>query len=46
MLLLKFYIKVILQNLKIIKIDKENNIIVVKGAVPGHRGTLLEIKRE
>jgi len=38
--------RVTIKNLKIIKIDKENNIIVVKGAVPGHRGTLLEIKRE
>ncbi len=32
------------KNLRIVKIDKENNIIAVKGAVPGHRGTLLEIK--
>ncbi len=32
------------KNLKIIKIDKENNILAVKGAVPGNRGTLLEIK--
>lgn len=34
------------KNLKIVKIDKENNIIAVKGAVPGHRGTLLEIKTQ
>jgi large subunit ribosomal protein L3 len=32
------------KNLKIVKIDKENNLIAVKGAVPGHRGTLLEIR--
>ncbi len=32
------------KNLKIAKIDKENNILAVKGAVPGRRGTLLEIK--
>ena len=35
--------RVTVKNLKIIKIDKENNIIAVKGAVPGRRGTLLEI---
>jgi len=34
---------VTIKNLKIIKIDKENNLLVVKGAVPGRRGTLLEI---
>jgi len=32
------------KNLTIAKIDLENNIIAVKGAVPGRRGTLLEIK--
>lgn len=33
------------RNLKIAKIDKENNLIALKGAVPGRRGTLLEIRR-
>ncbi len=32
------------RNLKVIKIDKENNLLAVKGAVPGRRETLLEIK--
>ena len=32
------------KNLKIVQIDKENNLIAVKGAIPGPRGTLLEIK--
>ncbi len=36
--------RVTVKNLKIAKIDKENNLIAVKGAVPGHRGTLLEIR--
>lgn len=36
--------KVTVKNLKIAKIDAENNIIAVKGAVPGHRGTLLQIQ--
>lgn len=36
--------RVTVKGLKIVKIDKENNILAVKGAVPGHCGTLLEIK--
>jgi len=31
------------KNLKVIFIDKENNIMLVKGAVAGKRGTLVEI---
>ena len=30
--------------LKIVKIDKENNKLYIKGALPGRRGTLIEIK--
>jgi len=36
--------RVTIKNLKIIKIDLENNLIAVKGAVPGRRGTLIEIR--
>ncbi|MDP2909461.1 MAG: 50S ribosomal protein L3 [bacterium] len=36
--------RVTVKNLKIIKSDAEKNILVLKGAVPGRRGTLLEIK--
>lgn len=32
-------------NLKIVKIDKEKNILAVKGAVPGHVNSLLIIKQ-
>lgn len=32
------------KNLKIVKIDQENNILVVKGAIPGRTGALLEIR--
>lgn len=32
-----------ISNLEIVKIDKENNILAVKGAVPGGTNTLLEI---
>lgn len=38
------YDRITVKNLKIIKIDKENNLIAVKGAVPGRKGTLLEIR--
>lgn len=35
--------RVTTRGLKIMSIDKENNLLAVKGAVPGRRGTLLEI---
>lgn len=38
------YERVTVKNLKIAKIDKKNNLLIVKGAIPGHRGTLLEIR--
>ena len=38
------YERVTVKNLKIVKVDKENNILAVKGAIPGRRGTLLEIR--
>jgi len=38
--------RVTVKNLKIVKIDKENNLIAVCGAVPGRKNTLLEIKSE
>ncbi len=36
--------RITVKGLKIIEIDTEKNIIAVKGAVPGRRGTLLEIR--
>jgi len=36
--------RVTVKNLKIAKVDLENNLLAVKGAVPGRRGTLLEIR--
>jgi len=36
--------RVTVKNLEIIKVDKENNMLAVKGAVPGSKGTLLEIR--
>ena len=35
--------RVTVKNLKVVKIDKENNLLAVRGAVPGRKGTLLEI---
>jgi large subunit ribosomal protein L3 len=36
--------RVTLQNLKIIKVDLQNNILLVKGAVPGHKNSYLIIR--
>lgn len=36
--------RVTVSNLKIEKIDAENHILAIRGAVPGRRGTLLEIR--
>lgn len=36
--------KTTVRGLKIIKVDKENNILAIKGAVPGRKGTWLEIR--
>ena len=37
------YDRTTVKNLKIVKIDKENNILAIKGAVPGRRGTVVEV---
>ena len=31
------------KNLKVVMVDKENNLMLIKGAVPGRRGSLVEI---
>ncbi len=35
--------RVFVKNLRIVKIDKDNKIFAISGAVPGKRGTILEI---
>lgn len=35
--------RITVQNLKVLHIDKESNIMVISGAIPGRRGTLVEI---
>lgn len=36
--------RITVKNLKIVKIDPEKNLLAVRGAVPGRKGTLLEIR--
>ena len=36
--------KVTVQNLEIVKVDVENNLLLVKGAVPGPKKSLVTIK--
>ncbi len=36
--------RVTIKNLKIVGVDKENNILMIKGAAPGTRSTILEIQ--
>ena len=35
--------RITIKNLEIIGVDKENNQLIIKGAIPGRRGTLVEI---
>jgi len=37
--------RVTVQNLKVVKVDVENNLLLVKGAVPGHKNSYLTIKK-
>jgi len=37
-------VRISTRNLEIIKVDVENNMLAIKGAVPGRRGMLVEIK--
>jgi large subunit ribosomal protein L3 len=37
------YRRVTLRSVKIVKVDQENNLIAIKGAIPGRNGILLEI---
>lgn len=35
---------VTVQNLKVVKVDAERNLILIKGSVPGNKGSILKIK--
>jgi large subunit ribosomal protein L3 len=34
------------KNLTVISVDQENKLIYIKGAIPGRRGTVIEIKQK
>ncbi len=38
--------KVSVKNLQIMKVDSDNNLLLVKGAVPGHRNSLVILSKE
>jgi len=37
--------KATVKNLRVIRVDAENNLILIEGAVPGHRNTTLVVRR-
>ncbi len=37
-------VRVTVQNLEVVKVDAEQNLILVKGAVPGNKGGLVTIR--
>ena len=38
------HVKVTVQNLEVVKVDAENNLLLVKGSVPGPKKSLVTIK--
>jgi len=36
--------RITVKNLKVVQVDLENNLILISGAVPGRRGTMVEIR--
>lgn len=36
--------RITVKNLKVLQVNTEENILLVSGAVPGHRGTLVEVR--
>lgn len=36
--------RVTVRNLKLVRVDEENNLMLVKGAVPGGKGALVQIR--
>jgi large subunit ribosomal protein L3 len=37
--------RVTIQNMKLAKVDPENNLLLIRGAVPGHRGALVLVRK-
>jgi len=38
--------KVSIKNLKVVKVDVERNLVMVQGAVPGHRNSIVYLRKE
>ncbi len=38
--------KVSVKNLRVVKVDLERNLVMLKGAVPGHRNSLVRLRKE
>ncbi len=38
------HVKVTVQNLEVVRVDAENNLLLVKGSVPGPKKALVTIK--
>ena len=36
--------RVTVQNLKIVKVDNERNLLLIKGAVPGNKGGVVTVR--
>jgi large subunit ribosomal protein L3 len=36
--------RITVKNLKVIAVDKDNSKLLVEGAIPGRRGTLVEVR--
>ena len=36
--------RVTVQNLKVVKVDSERNVLLIKGAIPGAKGSLVSVK--
>ena len=37
-------VTVTIQNLKVVRVDLDKNVILVKGSVPGPKGAILKVK--
>lgn len=37
-------VQITVQNLEVVRVDADKNLILVKGAVPGSKGTIITIK--
>jgi len=36
--------RVTVENLEVLEVDKKNNVLIISGAIPGRRGTLVEVR--